>query len=159
MAESTLKLKFLSHGTLECKDLAFTRRFYEEFLGFEVVQTSDLSIWFRLGGLHSYACIQTPRKAVMNMFGHNGIDVETDEAVNECHRLVTRDAEKWHLHRISKPMSQHGSYSFYFWDVDDNCWEILSNPPGGYKWAFDQGDQPGMGHRSKTYVRAPPTGG
>ena len=34
----TLKLSFLSHGTLESKDLEFTRRFYEQFFGFEVVQ-------------------------------------------------------------------------------------------------------------------------
>jgi catechol-2,3-dioxygenase len=35
-----LKLRFLSHGTLESRDLAFSRRFYEEFLGLEIVQTS-----------------------------------------------------------------------------------------------------------------------
>jgi len=34
-----LKLRFLSHGTLESRDLAFSRRFYEEFLGLEIVQT------------------------------------------------------------------------------------------------------------------------
>jgi len=34
-----LKLNFLSHGTLESRNLAFSRRFYEEFLGLEVVQT------------------------------------------------------------------------------------------------------------------------
>ena len=37
-----LKLNFLSHGTLESRDLAFSRRFYEEFLGLEVVQTSPI---------------------------------------------------------------------------------------------------------------------
>ena len=155
MAESTLKLSFLSHGTLESKDLTFTRKFYEEFMGFEVVQTSDVSIWFRLGGKHAYACIQTPRKASMNLFGHNGIDVHSDEEVDECHRLVVRDAELWKLHKISKPAKQHGSYSFYFWDGDDNCWEILSNPPGGYSWAFDLGDQAGLGFRSRSYIRPP----
>jgi len=153
MAEATLKLKFLSHGTVESKNLAFTRKFYEEFLGFEVVQTSDLSIWFRLGGLNTYACIQNPRKAVMPMLAHNGVDVPTDEDVNECHRLVTRDAELWKLHKISKPQSQHGTYSFYFWDADENCWEILSNPAGGYSWMFERGDQEGKGHRNKDYAR------
>lgn len=39
-----LKLNFLSHGTLESRDLAFSRRFYEEFLGLEVVQTSPISL-------------------------------------------------------------------------------------------------------------------
>lgn len=153
MANSVLKLKFLSHGTLECRDLAFTRRFYEEFFGFEVVQTSDISIWCRLGGLHVYACIQTGKKVPMTMFGHNGLDVESDEQVDECHRVIMQDAEKWQLHRISKPTLQHGSYSFYFWDADDNCWEILSNPSGGYSWMFDRGDQEGRGHLSRSFSR------
>lgn len=153
MVEPTVKLKFLSHGTLECRDLAFTRKFYEEFLGFEVVQTSDVSIWLRLGGAHSYACIQTGRKDAMGMFGHNGIDVETDEQVDEVHRLVVRDAAIWKLHKITKPRLQHGAYSFYFWDADDNCWEILSNPPGGYTWMFERGDQTGRGHLNKDFER------
>ena len=34
---SALKLKFLSHGTLESRELEKTRRFYEECLGLEVV--------------------------------------------------------------------------------------------------------------------------
>ena len=34
--QPTLNLKFLSHGTLESKDLEFTRKFYEEFFGFVV---------------------------------------------------------------------------------------------------------------------------
>jgi catechol 2,3-dioxygenase-like lactoylglutathione lyase family enzyme len=153
MTEATLKLKFLSHGTLECRDLAFTRRFYEEFLGFEVVQTSNISMWCRLGGQHSYVVAQTGRQEEMPFLAHNGIDVETDEKVDECHRLVVRDADIWKLHKISKPTLQHGSYSFYFWDADDNAWEILSNPPGGYSWMFERGDQSGRGHMSKTFER------
>jgi len=153
VAESTLRIRFISHGTLECRDIAFTRRFYEEFFGFEVVQTSKVSIWLRLGGQHSYACIQTGHKTPMDMFGHNGLDVETDERVDECYQLVLRDAELWKLHKISKPQHQHGSYSFYFWDADDNCWEILSNPPGGYSWMFERGDQKGRGFFSRDFVR------
>jgi len=44
-----LKLNFLSHGTLESRDLVFSRRFYEEFLGLDVVQTSPISLLIRLG--------------------------------------------------------------------------------------------------------------
>src|SRR5262249_8793347 len=119
-AEPTLKLKFISHGTLECRDLAFTRRFYEEFLGFEVVQTSKISIWSRRGGNHVLVCVQSAEKKEMGFLGHNGIDVASDAEVDECHRLVEQHAEQWKLHKISKPVVQHGSYSFYFWDADDN---------------------------------------
>jgi catechol 2,3-dioxygenase-like lactoylglutathione lyase family enzyme len=153
--EPTLKLNFLSHGTLESKDLEFTRRFYERFLGFQVVRASKVSIWCRLGGQHVYVVVEVPpqRKAEMPFLNHNGIDVATEADVDECHRLVVRDAERWGLHKISKPQVQHGTYSFYFWDADDNSWEILANPPGGYTWMFERGDQEGMGHMSKKFDR------
>jgi len=39
-----LRLNFLSHGTLESRNLGFSCRFYQEFLGVEVVQTSPISL-------------------------------------------------------------------------------------------------------------------
>ena len=89
--------------------------------------------------------VREDRKKEMTFLNHNGLDVETEEEVDECHRLVVRDAAIWKLHKISKPMVQHGTYGFYFWDADDNSWEILANPPGGYKWMFERDDQEGLG--------------
>lgn len=156
--EPALKLRFLSHGTLESKDIDFTRKFYEEFFGFETVRPSKISLWVRLGGDHVYVVVKTPpgQETVMPFLNHNGIDVETDADVDEAYRIVLRDAEKWKLHDISKPRTQHGSYSFYFRDADNNYWEILTNPKGGYGWMFERGDQPGLGYFAKDFVR--PTG-
>jgi catechol 2,3-dioxygenase-like lactoylglutathione lyase family enzyme len=153
--EPTLKLKFLSHGTLESVDLDYTRRFYEEFLGLEVVKVSNISLWCRLGGNHIYVVVlvKPERKSRMPFLNHNGLDVETEEDVDECHRIVVRDAEKWKLQKISRPGVQHGTYSFYFYDGDDNAWEILANPPGGYSWMFERGDQQGVGHMSRAFER------
>src|SRR6202045_164734 len=111
---STLKLKFLSHGTLETKDIDFSRRFYEEFMGFEVVRTSKISLWIRLGGQHIYAVVLSApgKKTEMPFLNHNGVDVETEDDVDEYHRLVVRDGEKWKPRKISKPMVQHGTYCF-----------------------------------------------
>ncbi len=149
----TLKLNFISHGTLESRDLAYARRFYEEFMGFEVVQPSKIALWFRLGSQHIYVCVENRSKDEMPFLYHNGVDVESEARVDECHRLVVRDAALWGLHKITKPAVQHGTYSFYFWDKDDNCWEILANPPGGYTWMFERGDQQGMGHMNKSFQR------
>ena len=151
--EPTLKLKFLSHGTLECRDLEFTRRFYEEFLGFEVIQTSKISLWCRLGGRHIYVCVQCPGNGEMGLMNHNGIDVETEEEVDKCYELVRQHAEKWKLQKISKPTVLHGTYSFYFWDADFNAWEILSNLHPADTWMFERGDQQGMGHLKKSFPR------
>jgi predicted lactoylglutathione lyase len=155
VVEPALKLKFLSHGTLEVKNIENSRRFFEEFMGMEVIKTSNVSLMIRLGGIHIYAAVESGDKnSKMPFLYHNGLDVLTDEEVNECHKKCSEQAKKWGLHHISKPSEQHGTYSFYFWDLDDNCWEILSNPEGGYSWLFEQGDLEGRGHLAKGFDRS-----
>ena len=148
-----LKLNFLSHGTLESRDLAFSRQFYEEFLGLGVVQTSDISIMVRLGGTHCIAVVFTKRPSEMGLLNHNGLDVETQEEVDAAYQVTLANAEKWKLHKIAKPVLQHGTYSFYFWDADENCWEILTNPKDGYDWLFKNGDMTGKGHHDRSFKR------
>jgi catechol 2,3-dioxygenase-like lactoylglutathione lyase family enzyme len=151
--EPALKLNYLSHGTLDSKDLAASRKFYEEFLGMDVVQTSPISLLIRLGGNHTLAVVYSKRVSEMNLLNHNGLDVETQEEVDAAYRTVMEQKDRWGLHKISKPVLQHGTYSFYFWDADDNCWEILTNPKGGYGWLFEHGDQKGKGHLDRSFKR------
>lgn len=147
-----IKSRFISHGTLSSRGLEASRRFYEEFLGLEVVRTSPISLMVRLGGEHVYAVVENKRKdQPMDRFYHNGIDVDTDAEVDAAWRTCTEQAGKWGLHQITKPSSRHGTYSFLFWDADDNAWEILSNPRGGYTWIFEQGDLSGKGHFQRDF--------
>lgn len=141
-----VKSKFLSHGTLGSKDLAASRKFYEEFLGLEVAQTSKISMMIRLGGEHVYAVVLNKNKEEMPRINHNGIDVDSDTDVDNAYQAVLDGQETWGLYGISEPVEQHGTYSFHFWDRDGNTWEILSNPKGGYTWIFDKGDLEGKGH-------------
>jgi catechol-2,3-dioxygenase len=134
-----LKLKFLSHGTLEARDLEKSRRFYTEFLGIEVVQTSKISLMIRLGGDHTYAVVHNPRKEKMPRRNHNGLDVGTREEVDQCYRLVLAEKDKWGIAKVVRPSDRHGTYSFYFSDLDENWWEILANPQHGYSWMFAKG--------------------
>jgi catechol 2,3-dioxygenase-like lactoylglutathione lyase family enzyme len=151
-----IKTRFLSHGTLGSKNLDATRRFYEEFLGLEVVRTSPVSLMVRLGGQHVYAVVYTKKKDRMPRIYHNGLDVESDTEVDEAWQSCNREAEKWGLHDITKPIARHGTYSFLFWDADDNAWEILSNPKGGYTWIFEQGDLSGRGHFDREFLEHRP---
>src|SRR5438270_13895110 len=100
-----LKLNFLSHGTLESRDLAFSRKFYEEFLGLEVVQTSPISLLIRLGGPNTIAVVFSKQVGEMNLLNHNGLDVRTQEEVDEAHRTVCAEADKW------KPEEDHQAAS------------------------------------------------
>jgi catechol 2,3-dioxygenase-like lactoylglutathione lyase family enzyme len=137
--EPVLKLKFLSHGTIECRDVDASRRFYEEFLGLEVVRTSTKSLMLRLGGQQTIACVRTRNKLEKTVYSHVGLDVTTREEVDECYRLVLEHRAKWGITDIMQPADLHGAYSFYFKDMDDNWWEILTNPDGGYSWMFSKG--------------------
>ena len=56
--DPALKLNFLSHGTLESKNLEEAREFYTEFLGLEVVRTSPISLLIRLGGANTIAVVE-----------------------------------------------------------------------------------------------------
>ena len=155
--DPVLNLKFLSHGTLESRDLERAREFYTEFLGLEVVRTSPISLMIRLGGTNTIAVVQQKNKSeVMSLLNHNGLDVEAEADVDFAYEKVIEYAEKYDLRKISKPKVQHGTYSFYFWDMDSNCWEILTNPDGGYSWLFELGDQEGRGHMARDFER--PTG-
>src|SRR5262245_66667935 len=87
-----IRTTFISHGTLGSKDLDATRRFYEEFLGLEVVRTSPVSLKVRLGGNHVYAVVFSKKKERMDRLYHNGLDVETDAQVDEAWRLCTEQA-------------------------------------------------------------------
>ena len=152
--KSRLKLKFLSHGTLESKDIALSRKFYEEFLGLEVIRTSNVSLQIRLGGQNTIAVVKSPSaKAPMPILNHNGLDVETQAEVEEAYRIVMEEKDNWGLHKVSKPSLAHGSFSFYFWDADENCWEILTNPVGGYSWLFEKGDLEGRGYHDPKFKR------
>jgi catechol 2,3-dioxygenase-like lactoylglutathione lyase family enzyme len=154
-----IKSKFISHGTLSSRDLEASRRFYEAFLGLEVVRTSPVSLMIRLGGQHVYAVVESKRKdRPMERLYHNGIDVETDADVDAAWSTCTEQAQQWGLHEITRPVSRHGTYSFLFWDADDNAWEILSNPRGGYTWIFEQGDLSGRGHFERDFRLKRPDG-
>lgn len=152
-ADPVLKLNFLSHGTLESRDLEKARAFYTEFLGLEVVRTSPISLLIRLGGPNTIAVVQQANKGEMQLLNHNGIDVETEAEVDAAHAKVVEHADRYNITKISKPKVQHGTYSFYFWDMDDNAWEILTNPKGGYSWLFTLGDQQGKGHMDRDFDR------
>ena len=148
---SVIKSKFISHGTLGSKDLEASRKFYTDFLGLEVIRTSKVSLMVRLGGEHVYAVVQSRNLGEMPRIYHNGIDVESDADVDDAYQAVLDGQEQWGLHNVTKPVQQHGTYSFHFSDADGNAWEILSNPKGGYTWIFEKGDLEGRGHWDKQF--------
>lgn len=138
--EPLLKTRFLSHGTLECRDVVATRRFYEEVLGLEVAQQAPVALFVRLGSEHCYAVVETPNETEMPLMAHNGIDLGSEDEVREAYDLLASVKDEYGIRKLTKPITQHGTYSFYLQDLDGNWWEICHLPAGGYAYRFDHAE-------------------
>lgn len=133
-----LKTGRLNHGTLHSKDIARTRRFYEEVLGLDVIQTSPISLMVRKGTDHVYAVVEAPDTGrEMNMLNHNGFEVDSPEAVDEAHEALTAVRAEWGL-KVQPVRTMHGDHCFYFLDMDGNWWEIVATRKGGYVADFGE---------------------
>ncbi len=113
-------LTFLSHGTLESRDVEKTRQFYEECLGIETVRTSPISLMVRLGGNNTIAVVQNERKAKMSLLAHNGLDVPTREDGNNCQRVLEENQDRWGIQQITRPTDPHRTNPFFFSNLGVN---------------------------------------
>ena len=136
-----IKAKFLSHGTIETRDLNRARKFYEEVFGFEVRQTSKISLMLRLNSTTTIACVQTRGPTKAGLYSHFGLDMATREEVDAAYQTALGLQDQYGIKRLTVPVDQHGTYAFYIIDADENWWEILTNPPNGYCYVFDMEEE------------------
>lgn len=126
----------LTRGTLVTRNLALTRHFLEELLGMECAMLSEGRMLARHRsdrGADSYWVLEI--RAVdavahpQGLLNHWGFMVETNAAVDRAHALASARKDEFGLKRVHPPKGNHGSYSFYFEDVDSNWWEIECRAP------------------------------
>lgn len=122
---SIIKPLILSHGTLECRNMKDTRKFYEEFLGLECVCHALPAMHARCGMKFSIVCVEVGDDArSLGVLNHWGLDVESREAVDAAYNAAIEMNEKYKIREITKPTMRHGIYSFYLSHLDGNYWEI-----------------------------------
>jgi catechol 2,3-dioxygenase-like lactoylglutathione lyase family enzyme len=141
--EPLLKVKRIGHGTLGVINLAKTRRWYEEILGLDVVQTSPRSLMVRKGTAQCYAVVEGPRPPNVRMdpLNHNGLELESEEAVREAHKALQGLKEEYEIRQITDPTIVHGDFTFMVVDLDGNWWEFLHAGEKGYSADFDDPDR------------------
>src|SRR5262249_59816337 len=85
-SRSVVKPMLLSHGTLMCKDLARSRRFYEEFLGLEVVRHARPAMMLRLKtGMYVVAVCIGEKVPNQHVLTHWGVNVASRAEVDRAH--------------------------------------------------------------------------
>lgn len=123
-------------GTIVSTDLRASRRFYEEFLGFDCVSPEAGRLLLRdqhskaamAAGSDDFFVIEVAEVDQIthpqNVLTHWGIDVTSTEEVDRIHAEAVRLQSDFGLHRVKKITRIHGSYGFYLADRDLNWWEI-----------------------------------
>ena len=147
---SILQPYCLGHGTLECMDLAASRRFYEEFLGLECVRHALPAMSVRLGMRFHIVCVEVGDQVhPAHLLNHWGLDVATKEAVDEAHAKALEHQQAYGIRQVMPVQNMHGVYSFYLEDLDHNWWEVQYYENGfQHDDYFDFGDR--FGHEAKS---------
>lgn len=139
---SVIKPYVLSHGTLECKSLEPTRKFFEEFLGLECVQHGTTSMVFRCGMKFHVVCVQVGDDAhPCHVLNHWGMDVTSKEEVDAAYEAALKHKDEYGIKQVMAPEDRHGVYSLYLEDLDSNWWEIQYYPGFQNDDMFDFGDR------------------
>ena len=119
----------LSHGTLETRDLAGARRFYNEFLGLETVQRGEMAVWLRCGGGWMVACVKTGDSMLpLPLDVRWCLDMETADQVRDAYDAAVRLQGEYGMKEV-RPVTQDGDQTgFLIRDLDSNWWEICHRP-------------------------------
>lgn len=128
-------------GTLVSTDLSRVRNMLENAFGMECVQPSAGILYARDRGFEkggnkaggSYWVLEVKQTEVISvaqeLINHWGMAAPSQDAVDEAYTVLKENKATYGLARVQKPRHRHGSYSFYFSDVDSNWWEIEHRPP------------------------------
>jgi catechol-2,3-dioxygenase len=137
--------KIFSHGTLECRNLAESRPFYEEFLGLDCVRHAEKAMMLRKGGYFGLVCLEKGKNVKpVGVGNHWGLDLASREEVDRAHDLAIVHKEKYGIQKVMKITDMHGTYAFYFQDRDGNWWE--------FQYSGD-GQERGEGRYDKHFAR------
>jgi catechol 2,3-dioxygenase-like lactoylglutathione lyase family enzyme len=139
---AVIKPYVLSHGTLEVHSLRESRKFYEEFLGLECVRHARPSMLLRCGMKWHIVAVEVGDKVrPCGLLNHWGIEVLSQEEVDQAHRDALHLKDKYGIRTIMEPRKQHGVYCFYMEDLDHNWWEVSYTENFRHDDHYDFGDR------------------
>jgi catechol-2,3-dioxygenase len=134
----------IAYVTLEAADLDKTAQFYREFIGLNVAHKEGALHCAEHGGVNVIVVPAQQEPSPQSVLNHHGLTLDEGDrsGVERAHALITEHRDRWGIRKVQEITDQHGSYSFYFQDLDTNWWEIetlyaglnpwqrVSQPPG-----------------------------
>src|SRR5882762_5427961 len=94
--QSIVKPYVMSHGTMECYSLKESRKFYEEFLGLEVVRHAKPAMVVRCGLKFHIVAVEVGQSLhPVNVLNHWGIDVISKQEVDAAYENALNFKDKY----------------------------------------------------------------
>ncbi len=132
----------LSHGTIECNDIAATRRFLNEFLGIDVVRPLAEAQYMWKGGPWSVVCVcvdgEQKDQGPENRFR---LAVDSDAEVEASHKAALTHRDDYAIKKVTDVVSEGGVKSFMLQDLNHVWWEIAHVDLAHYDRLFATGDK------------------
>lgn len=120
-----------THGTLACKDIEASEKFYRDVLGFEIHQPNVRGRYLKTPGGRGFLVALT--REGYKTFSPNfrfTIGLESQDAVVKAHAFLEEHRETAQLTELTE-VQRNATASFLLRDLDGNCWEIASGPEPG----------------------------
>lgn len=140
--EPLIKPELLSHGTIECSDIAATRRFLTEFLGVDVVRPLPEAQYLWKGGPWSVVCVciedaEAKDQGPQNRFK---LSVAGRADVDAAHAAAIAHKAAYGILAVEPVSATGGITSFKLQDLNKHWWEITSASQQHYDDIFARGD-------------------
>lgn len=143
MSTPLVSPELLSHGTIECSDIAATRRFLNEFLGVDVVRPLPEAQYLWKGGPWSVVCVcvEDSEAKEQDPRNHFKLSVGSADAVAAAHEAAIAHKDAYGIRQIGEIEKSAGACAFKLQDLNRVWWEITTVDQSYYDRLFAAGDR------------------
>lgn len=140
--EPLVRPESLSHGTIECSDIAATRRFLTEFLGLDIIRPLPEAQYIWKGGSWTVVCVCIPDSEAKEQGTQNRFKLTVGSAaeVDAAHAAAEAHKATYGIRRIEPVTAKDGARSFCLQDLNRHWWEITTLAQRDYDALFARGD-------------------
>ena len=142
MTKPIIQNEFFSHGTVECTDMAATRRFLTEFLGLDVIRPVKEAQYMWKGGPWSIVCVcvEDGEAKEQPPENHFKLAVDTVDDVKAAHAAALTHQAEFGILKIQDIEATSDVSSFKLMDLNKTWWEIANINQAHFDALFERGD-------------------
>jgi hypothetical protein len=141
-ASPIVQNELFSHGTVECTDMAATRRFLTEFLGLDVIRPVKEAQYMWKGGPWSVVCVCVEGGEAKDQSpdNHFKLAVDAAEDVDAAHAAALAHKDEFGILSVQDIAESDGIRSFKLQDLNRTWWEIANLNQSHFDALFERGD-------------------